>query len=110
MFEQNSIIKSPKLAEAWLRAVVAVEGTGWHMSYPEDCAEIVEHFRRVGVTISADEANSFWNAYSESVQAGWVGLSVDCVAALDALAEEIEEGSCFVERLQALRGTVKVTA
>lgn len=80
MFEQNSIIKSPELAEAWLRAVVAVEG------------------------------NSFWNAYSESVQAGWVGLSVDCVAALDALAEEIEEGNCFVDRLQALRGTVKVTA
>ena len=36
-------------------------------------------------------------------------LAQDCVAVLDSLAEEIEEGSCLVPRLQALIGTVRAT-
>lgn len=106
MFEQNTIIKTPAAAEAWLRAIVEAYGSGGFVSFPKDCEEIVEHFAKVGVQISIDDANSFWNANSENLQSGWVGLSIDCVAALDSLAEDIESGCCLLPRLDALRGTV----
>ncbi|UEC05499.1 hypothetical protein [Burkholderia vietnamiensis] len=106
MFEGFAIINSSREADAWLRAVVAANGGPARVSYPDDCARIVQHFSRVGVSISAEEAASFWDAYSDSLQSGWIVLSRDCVAALDGLAEEIEKGWCMVERLQALKGTV----
>jgi hypothetical protein len=106
MFEEFTIIKTTKQAEAWLQAVVTANGGPAHVSYPEDCARIVQHFSRVGVSTSVEEAASFWDAYSESLQSGWIVLSRDCVAALDGLADEIEKGWCGVESLQALKGTV----
>lgn len=110
MFEQYTIIKTTAQAEAWLRAVVQAEGKYDSVCYPEDCEKIVEHFARVGVAITADEANSFWSAYSSSMQSVWIVLTRDCVAALDALVEEIENGECEEKPLQALKGTVKAEA
>ncbi|WP_434716357.1 hypothetical protein [Paraburkholderia sp. A3RO-2L] len=110
MFEGFTIIKSREQTDAWLRAVVAANGGPAHVSYPDDCARIVQHFSRVGVAISAEEAASFWDAYSDSLQSGWIVLSRDCVAALDGLAEEIEKGWCAVASLQALKGTVSAEA
>jgi hypothetical protein len=110
MFEEDSVIKSTAQAEAWVRAVIAANHGPAHVSYPEDCARIVQHFASVGVSISAEEAASFWDAYSDSLQSGWIVLSRDCVAALDGLAEEIEKGWCSVESLQALKGTISADA
>lgn len=61
---------------------------------------------RLGVSTSVEEAARFREAYSESPQSGWIVLSRDCVAALDGLADEIENGWCGMESLQALKGTV----
>ncbi|WP_426172619.1 hypothetical protein [Pseudoduganella sp. R-34] len=109
MFEQNTIIKSSADAEAWLRAVVEAYGSFDVVSFPVDCAEIVEHFARAGVAITINDANSFWNAHSDNQQSGWVTLATDCVAALDWLVEDIESGACQVSSLKPLRGTVRVT-
>lgn len=109
MFEQNAIIKSSALAEAWLQAIVNAYGSFGVISFPDDCAEIVRHFDRAGVTITITDADSFWNAYSDSQGSGWVTLAEDSVAALDWLAEDIESGVCTVRSLKPLQGTVKVT-
>lgn len=105
MFEQYAAFKSPGQVKAWLQAIVEANGPAYP-SFPDDCAVIVEHFAKVGVSITAEEAASFWDAYSESLQSGWITLAKDCVAALDGLVEEIEGGSCLVECLAGLQGTV----
>lgn len=102
-------IKSAAAAAAWLDAVVTASGGP---SIPldaderADCEEIVRHFANRGVTITVDQANTFWNEYSASQQAGWLVLSNDCVAALDALVEDIAAGQCKASHLQVLRGRV----
>lgn len=108
MFEQNVIIKSTAQAGAWIKAVVTAAGgpTEPHDAERADCTEIVAHFANAGVVITEQEANTFWDRYSSSMQAGWLVLSQDCVAALDALAEDIEAGTCAVQCLRALRGTI----
>lgn len=108
MFEQNTIIKSSALAQAWLRAVVNAYGNFDVISYPDDCTEIVRHFARAGVSITVKDADSFWNAHSQNLGAGWLTLAGDCVTALDWLAEDIVKGVCQVECLEPLRGTVQV--
>lgn len=110
MFEENTIIKSPALADAWLRAIVNAYGTFDVISYPDDCAEIVRHFERIGVPITISDADSFWSAHSQNLAAGWLTLAQDCVASLDWLVEDIEAGVCQVECLESLRGTVNVDA
>jgi hypothetical protein len=106
MYENNTIIRSPALAEAWIKAIVAAYGGSDFVSYPSDCAEIVRHFDSDGVAITISEANSFWSAHSENLSSGWVVIAQDCVAALDMLAEDIEAGYCKVSSLAALRGAV----
>jgi len=110
MFEQNRIIKSSAQAEAWLRAVVLAYGEFAVLNFVEDCEEIVRHFAEAGVSITANEAYSFWNAYSESMSAGWIALFGDSIAALDCLVEDIESGACQVNCLNRLRGTVSIEA
>ncbi|ALP68490.1 hypothetical protein [Paraburkholderia caribensis] len=56
MFEEFTIKKSAEQAEAWLQAVVTANGGPAHVSYPEDCERIVQHFSRVGGAVSDEEA------------------------------------------------------
>jgi len=109
MFDQYTIVKSSTLANAWLRAIVAAYGHFDVISYPDDCAEIVEQFARAGVAITTKDANSFWNAYSDHMSAGWMVMCADSIAALDRLAEDIEAGACGVRSLASLRGAIQAS-
>jgi hypothetical protein len=108
--QQNVIVRTSAVAAAWLEAIVSA--TGGELSpvndaEGDDCAEIVRHFAEAGVTIRIEQANAFWLAYSATLCAGWLGLPVSSVAALDGLVEEIEKGWCQDARLNALKGTVR---
>jgi hypothetical protein len=109
MFEQYKFIKSTALANAWLRSIVDAYGHFDVISYPDDCAELVEQFARAGVTITTNDANSFWNAYSDNMSAGWMVMCADPVAALDGLVADIEDGCCYVDCLVPLRGAIQNT-
>lgn len=108
--QQNVIVRTPAVAAAWLEAIVLA--TGGELSPVNDaeggdCAEIVRHFAEAGVALRIEQANAFWLAYSANLCAGWLGVPVNSVAALDGLVEEIEKGWCQDARLNALKGTVR---
>lgn len=107
MFEQTIVIKSAADIESWIRAIVLSVRAGKHVSHPDDCADIVKHLAAAGARISLPEASGFWEAYSMSVGARWASSRVDCIAALDSLADEIENGWCTVPNLRPLRGRVR---
>lgn len=105
MFDGYRFIKSAADAQGWARAIIERNGgLSEHVSYPDDVAVIVEHFHRVGATLTPQEAQALWHAYSEKDCAGWVGPAVDCVAGLDWIIEEIEDRSCRLHSLLELRG------
>lgn len=105
MFDGYRFIKSAADAQGWARAIIERNGgLREHVSYPDDVAVIVEHFHRVGATLTPQEAQALWYAYSEKDCAGWVGPAVDCVAGLDWIIEEIEDRSCRLHSLPGLRG------
>lgn len=106
MFEQTNVIKSAGDIENWIRAIVVCVRSGERVRHHDDSADLVKRFAAVGARVSLPEASGFWGAYSMSVGARWVSLRVDCIAALDALADEIENGWCSVPNLRPLRGTV----
>lgn len=45
--------------------------------YQEDSAEIVRVFADRGLSITAEQAMLAWDSYSDSMAAGWLGLSDD---------------------------------
>lgn len=107
MFSGNAIIHCSATAEEWLKAIIAAcGGSPAHVAQREDCAEIARHFSAVGVNITLAEAYVFWSAVSENVEADWVGPYIDCVAGLDSLVADIENGTCNVPALVSLRGTI----
>lgn len=98
-------IHSAAQAEAWVREIVRRNGgTREHISYPEDVAIVVRHFRDIGATITPEEAQALWEAYSEKDHAGWVGPASDCVAGLDWTIEQIEDGTIAIRELARLKG------
>lgn len=106
MFANNVVIKSAGDVEIWIRAIVVSVRAGENVVHPNDCAVLVERFAAAGAGISLRDASGFWGAYSMSVGARWASLRVDCVAALDALANEIENGWCSVPNLRPLKGAI----
>ena len=105
MFDGYRFIKSAADAQGWARAIIERNGgLTDYISWPDDVAVIIQHFQRIGVTLTPQEAQALWDAYSEKDCAGWVGPAVDCVAGLDWIIEEIENGSCRLHSLLGLRG------
>jgi hypothetical protein len=51
--------------------------------YPEDCRRIVEVAGAAGYSVSPWEAEAIWDAYSDSMAAGWMGLPDDDNRLLD---------------------------
>lgn len=105
MFDDYRFIKSAADAQGWARAIIERDGVLTdYISWPDDVAVIIQHFQRIGVTLTPQEAQALWGTYSEKDCAGWVGPAVDCVAGLDWIIEEIEDGWCRLDSLRGLRG------
>jgi hypothetical protein len=45
--------------------------------YPDDCKRIAEVALKAGYAVSMWEAEAIWDAYSDSMAAGWMGLPDD---------------------------------
>ena len=59
--------------------------------YPADVAAIVETFARNGHEISAIDAHLAWDAYSDSMCAGWLGIEGPNDTIVDDLLPFIEK-------------------
>lgn len=111
MTTQFNILRTPADISAWVKAIVNLHGPAIeHLSYPEDCQEIVQQFEAAGAQISAVEAQGFWYEYCHTMSSGWMTPFADCVGVLDDMASDIENGACLDDSLATLKGRVQAAS
>lgn len=101
MFSQYKYCRSAEATLAWVQAIAAAQGERDVLSHTDDLASIVSSFAESGVNITPSQAQLVFEAYAEKDCAGWVGPSVDVIAGLDWLIEEIKEGNPHIPLLVA---------